>query len=194
MPSTRSTSDSFGVQAVRPLIVESAGSANRAGSGTGRRRERCGHDAGGSRRPAPASPGRSRSPRAITASQSSSAGPIFSTASAPLTASSSGQSGSRSILHDLLLRRVHAAGENPRLDRRAIAARANHERAIDAAMETPSSRGPPDRRRPGPPDGRGRRGAATLFAALPAPPATISVASYLRISTGASRETRATSP
>jgi len=36
--------------------------------------------------------------------------------------------------------------------------------------------------------------AATLFAALPAPPATISVASYFRISTGASRDTRATSP
>ena len=33
--------------------------------------------------------------------------------------------------------------------------------------------------------------AATLLAALPAPPATISVASYFRMSTGASRDTRA---
>ena len=37
-------------------------------------------------------------------------------------------------------------------------------------------------------------GGATLFAAFPAPPATISVVSYLRIRTGASRDTRDTSP
>ena len=36
--------------------------------------------------------------------------------------------------------------------------------------------------------------AATLLAALPAPPGTISVESYSRMSTGASRETRATRP
>ena len=36
--------------------------------------------------------------------------------------------------------------------------------------------------------------AATLLAALPAPPGTISVESYSRMSTGASRDTRATRP
>ena len=91
-----------------------------------------------------------------------------------------GKGGTRAAVdtHDLLLRRVHAAGQNARLGRGAIRGWPNDRTNVDAAahdIEEAAARVVPPRctdcRRGDPPS------AETLLAALPAPPGTISVES-----------------
>ena len=82
--------------------------------------------------------------------------------------------------HDLLLGGMDAAGEDPRLDRRAVARRAaaraptsiRRDLSVGSRRRARLRRG--RRRRPG---ARAPPSAATLLAALPAPPGTISVES-----------------
>ena len=127
-PSTCSTSDSFGVQVVRPRYSSSAVAridehGNRRGAATAARRR------AGSRRRAPASPGRSRSPTAARASHDSRERRATSARTRRLTASASGQPVSRSMRTTCCLRGVDAAGENARLDRRPVRRRAARCRA-----------------------------------------------------------------
>ena len=73
--------------------------------------------------------------------------------------------------HDLLLGRVHAAGENARLDRRPVVLRAHDLRAVDGPRE--ASRAGASLRASVPTmpaSARRAPSAATLLAALPAPP------------------------
>ena len=97
--------------------------------------------------------------------------------------------------HHLLLGRMDAAGEDAGLDGRAERRRAAPARGGRCATASRAPRGARARRgRPARPAAPAPPSAATLLAALPAPPGTTSVEWYSRISTGASRETRATRP